>query len=512
MATNPIDSQPPRGLRVVDAAQPPELPLPRARGATVALVHLALEYADARAVYWIQRLAPFGKHAITDEHMRATAQIIAERAAAGRATDTMILYDELLQRGRAGTDDPLGFYAPTINDVVGQTASAELLGADEYAQQIIQAAKSRTMLELAGDAASIALRNEPGEADTYATQVQNALRAWDDLLADATGGSPFKPRKLSELLARGRPALIDTEMRLKEHQIAVVFAQSNVGKSLYVIWRLCAHASAGRNVVYITGEGQYEIGARIMAAIIAHGLDADMVEEHLRIVERTPQLLNPAEVAAAIEQIKDAFDNDEPITLIALDTLSTAIPGQNQNASEVMTAAARGMRELVDAFGCAGILTHHSGKDISKGELGSVHLRGTVDISIELTREDGSDVMVAHGRKSRDGEKEWREAYSVTTQALDEQADNISATVMPGAELPAITSGSGKLQASDRQALDILQTLASGMRYGAWVTEIMRIAGVSDRTAKRTIARLDKAEIVGKDADEMYHVIAQLPC
>lgn len=518
MAAEPIDSQTMRGLRVVDADPSPDPSpdqhLPRAHGALVALVHLALAFQDARAVYWLQRLAPFGKRAISDEHLMVTAQIVAERASAGLETDTLILLDELQRRGRCGQDDPLSCYAPTDADVIGETLSAELLSADAYAQEIVSTAKSRALYELAKDAAGIALRNAPGEVDTYAAQVTNTLRGYDDLLSDATGGSPFKPYTLSELLAVTRPAVIDPVMRLKEHALAVVYAQPNIGKSAYVVWRLCAHASAGRNVVYITGEGQYEIGWRMMAAIIAHDLDAEMVQQHMRVIKHAPKLLDAAEVAAVRAQIGDAFDNDEPIAIIALDTLTTGLTGQNQNAQEVITAAIDAMKDLIEVFGAAGILTHHSGKDISKGESGSIHIRASVDLSIELTREDGSDVMVAQCRKARDGDKEWREAYSIVAQALDERADNISVTVMPGAEMPASAGASMKRSAtrgpnpSDRKMIDVLASLACGMRFGAWVAQAWEMHQIPQATAARAIKRLSApGGAVYKDDDGLYRVV-----
>lgn len=351
--------------------------------------------------------------------------------------------------------------------------------------------------------------------DSYVVTRASLLDALAYNISDETS-SPFQPRRLSELRGRPRPAMVDPEMRLKEHQLALIFAEPNTGKSAYLLWRLCVLAQSGRNVVYLAGEGQAGIPDRLDAAICVHRLDPAQIERHLRIIEQTPQLLNPSEVRAVIRQLEDAFDDGEPIALVALDTLSTATEGQNENDNAVMSGAAGGMRRIMSAFNCAGIITHHPGKDATREGMGRIRggssLPGTLDLAIELRREKDSDVLVAECQKARDGSNLWKEAYTLHVQPLDDPNDPeaASVTVMIGAEMPESVIHAPRqrgLNPTQRKMLDVLGSLSCGMRHGAWIAQAEQMHGIKLDTAKKCIAKLrDDLKLVYIDDDGMYHV------
>lgn len=484
------------------------MPLPSARGATVALIYRALQDGSARAVYWLQRLQPYSRWVFRgDAHLSVTAQIIARRAEAGQSTDELILLDELTSAGRCAGDDTFRDYAPTLQDVIGADHSAALLDDDEYATRIIQAAKSVYALQELPSFIGSVYATSSGELNASLSGLQLGLGVFDDLLADATGGSRFRLLTLNDLRKRDRAPLIIPEVRLRQQQLMLLFAKENTGKSAWLLLKLAETAASGQHIIYVCGEGLGGILNRLEAIIAAHRLDAEMIESHFHIIGEAPQFAAPEQIDEAIQQ---ALAIDEPITVVALDTLATATEGQNENAPEVMSAATGGMRRLMRALDCAGILVHHTGKDATRGARGHSSLGGTVDLSVEITREDDSQVIVLRSAKARDTERFAPLAYELRPIALNEHADETAIVAFPGAETPAPqATPKSRLTASDRKALDALQGMSSGMRYGAWISQMWEIHQIPEATAKAAIRRLVGAGLVGKDENGMYHVLAQ---
>lgn len=481
-----------------------EIPPPAADHSAEGLIQLALE-GDTAAVGWLRRIDSLSSltrrfHAIANDYLRITQSIILARAARDLPTDILILMDELANAGKIGLDTPFGFYAPT-------TSEQHLQSADVYATQIIQTAKQRYALSEYQALVEAAYNPHAGEVNAALAALQQELAVFDEMIASATGGSRFRPRSLSDLRTMERPAIVDAEIHLRQRELAVIYATENVGKSAYVLYRSALLAAEGQHVVYVCGEGETGILDRLDAIIAAHHLDAETVEAHFHIVLDMPQLMTPAEVDELIEQTRAL---DEPIAMIALDTLSTAIAGLNENASEVMTGAIKSMRRIMRALDCAGIIVHHSGKDASKGPRGHSGMYGA-EIRIEITREDKSDVIVLHSRKARDTGRFAPIAYELRGITLDASGDRTAVVVFPGADVPVTAPTAPKLNPTDRKMLDVLSSLACGMRHGAWIKEAERMHQIIPKTAEGAIARLSSKRMVSKDEQSgMYRVTLQL--
>lgn len=472
-----------------------ELPPPSAEHSAAALIQLALE-GDARALMWLRRLAGLPHRAIVNECHATTAAVVVARTERGLPVDYLTLADELESGGHITADTPLAFFTPISLDVRSGLA-------DVYAAQLVQAAKSRHAIHELPGVFQAACANKPdGELNAALNILQMELSVYDELLNDVAGGSRFRLLSLSDLRTQEPAPLLDAETQLRLRQLMLVFARENIGKSAYVLYRLALIAAVGQHVLYVCGEGLPGILDRLEGIIATHHLDVELVEQYFHIIADVPQFAAPSEVDELLEQAQAL---DEPIAVIALDTLATATIGQNENAPEVMSAAIGGMRRMMRSLDCAGILVHHTGKDGTRGARGHSSLGGSVDISIELTREDDSDVIVIHSRKARDTERFAPIAYQLRPITLNDHADRTTVVVVPSANGPAPTVP--KLQASDHKMLETLRSLPDGVRYGAWVEESWKMHQLPASTAKAAIRRLAKAGSVGSDEVGMYHVL-----
>ncbi len=283
----------------------------------------------------------------------------------------------------------------------------------------------------------------------------------------------------------------------------LMYARENVGKSAYVLYRLARLAAAQRHVVYVCGEGLPGILDRLDGIISAHGLNAGLIEQYLHVVADVPQLSVASQIEELLEQIQAL---DEPISVVVLDTLSTATIGLNENAPEVMSAAFGGMRRIMRALECAGILVHHAGKDLTRGARGHSNLGGAVDISVEVTREDESNVITLRCKKMRDDAPFAPFAYELRSIALDEYADRTTIVAFPGAEVPMVEDKPVKLNKDALIVLDVLQRNNGHLRSGQW-QKLTEIQSISKSAHYRHVSALREAGRVSFDETLREYVV-----
>ena len=142
--------------------------------------------------------------------------------------------------------------------------------------------------------------------------------------------------------------------------IAIVYGEFGAHKTNTVLAMvLDAILSEDARVTYAAGEGVHGVGKqRIPAHCAARGITTPELRERLCIVSAVPQFISPEEVAAFIEAQKD-FKPD----IVVLDTLATAIAGEDENSSKAaafLTANGPAGR-IRDAFKALVILLAHQG-------------------------------------------------------------------------------------------------------------------------------------------------------
>lgn len=151
-------------------------------------------------------------------------------------------------------------------------------------------------------------------------------------------------------------------------------------------------------VLYICGEGLSGIGRRITGWHRHHGRSVN--DSPLIVLPLAVPLLNPgstSKLKRAIDRAarKCGFD----IGLIVIDTVSRAMPGADENATEVMTAFVRACDEIRQHTGGTVLGVHHSGKDKAKGLRGNSALLGAVDFVIRADRAENSLKLTVEAQK-----------------------------------------------------------------------------------------------------------------
>lgn len=222
-------------------------------------------------------------------------------------------------------------------------------------------------------------------------------------------------------LSRDNPYLIDGY--IDQAAFSVIYGESHTGKTFVALDMSFAVASGtpwnGRRVrqgavVYIAAEGGRGIEKRVVA------LQQRCSDVPFAVIPCSVNLMGGARSDIdAIVQLIDAFtlETKMPVSLIVVDTLSRAMAGANENASEDMTAFVKAVDRLREKTGAHVMVVHHAGKDTSKGARGHSSLRAATDTELEV-----ADNALAV-RKQRDGEHAAALRFRLKTVDLGTDAD-----------------------------------------------------------------------------------------
>ena len=237
-----------------------------------------------------------------------------------------------------------------------------------------------------------------------------------------TNGQGFPLEAVDELQA-GSPSLDFVEGLLTEGGASVLYGESNVGKSFWIL-DLAAHVATGKPwrdgdlqvdrgaVVYIALEGTHGLRNRI-EAMKAKGILTPGAP--LFVCTSPVSLLDPTHGAKLVQTVKAAAArSDLPCRLVVIDTMARAMAGGNENAGEDMTAAVAVIDEVKRLTGAHVCIVHHSGKDAARGARGHSSLRAAVDTELEIHRPEGEHVSTVRVTKQRDIEPIGPMPFSLT--------------------------------------------------------------------------------------------------
>lgn len=224
---------------------------------------------------------------------------------------------------------------------------------------------------------------------------------------------------------------------LTRREVAMIFGESQSGKSFEAINLGMAvargepyhgHKALQGAVIYQAGEGGIGVKKRL------RGYRQDYLREDEKDI---PLVLLPARVdlfanddgdekedietargtSALISEVK-AWGGyfDDPLELVVIDTLATATPGANENASTDMSVVLKNCERIARECRCAVLLVHHKPKS-GNGPRGHTSMFANIENAIEITvterndieeRTDGNDLVRQIRRavvtKNKDGE------------------------------------------------------------------------------------------------------------
>jgi AAA domain/Bifunctional DNA primase/polymerase, N-terminal len=190
--------------------------------------------------------------------------------------------------------------------------------------------------------------------------------------------------------------------------IAIVYGEFGAHKTNTVLaMALDAVLDENARVCYAAGEGAHGVGKhRIPAHCAARGIPTKVLRGRLRIVPAVPLFAAADEVAAFIEAQQDFSPN-----IVVLDTLATAIAGEDENSSRAAAfLTANGPAGLIrDAFKALVILPAHQGKDAGKKVRGHSGFMGNTDVVLHVEVDKKAGAIKVTVEKMRDG----RDGFSI---------------------------------------------------------------------------------------------------
>ena len=243
-----------------------------------------------------------------------------------------------------------------------------------------------------GDSTDAPANQYDPDASDEAASEQKIKRGW------IGGGTLTRNRKPLQYLVKGL---------IPSHGVGLVYGKPNVGKSFLMI-ELANRVQRGqpflgrktkqKTALYLFGEGAGGISGRMRAWENAYDVSGGEVAFGLHPPDLTAADAAKKIIAIALNIEKETGD---PVGLVLIDTLSACAAGASDSDEAEMKPVMRTLRQISDKLGCAVVVSHHPGKDMSRGMRGSTVITGAADFVLPITDERGVKTVVIE--KMRDG-------------------------------------------------------------------------------------------------------------
>lgn len=211
------------------------------------------------------------------------------------------------------------------------------------------------------------------------------------------------------------------------------------------------------HVIYQAGEGGRGLVKRLKAYRQHHHLGKSGVSFTL-LPERVDLFSKDGDTEAFIEEcLALKACATEPLSLIVIDTFSTASPGANENASEDMGRMLVAGEKINKATGAAVIYVHHKNAAGDR-ERGHTSLRANIDTAIEVIRDEETSKRILRLAKLKEGEDGLKigfELQPVEIGTYDSGKPMTSCVVVP-AEVESPRAGKLRLPAGQHNFLKVL--------------------------------------------------------
>ncbi len=195
---------------------------------------------------------------------------------------------------------------------------------------------------------------------------------------------------------------------LPEEALVVMFGKSGAFKSLLALALACSVATGspwiGRQTVkglaiYVAGEGRSGLRYRAAAWEQEHSIKSAVV---LGLMPGDFNFARTGDTDDLIARIKAASQDAKlPAKIIVFDTLSNAIPGQDENLQSVMSHVVADCNRIISETGAAVVCVHHPSKSNANDLRGNNVLEGRADTILQVKKEGKSCSVEV--KKQRDG-------------------------------------------------------------------------------------------------------------
>jgi len=247
----------------------------------------------------------------------------------------------------------------------------------------------------------------------------------------------FKREKFNDVLPRGTAWLVKDF--LPAIGVGVVYGESTVGKSFFMLWLslrvalgqvVLKHRTRKGGVIYVAAEGQNGMRKRMQGVRERFEVETTLFD----FIGVAPNVLDRADMEALAAELREAdaemkAAGDIGVRMVVIDTMPAAMPGGNENTSEAMGLALAKAHWLAQEIGALVVLVTHPGKNAALGPRGWSGQVGNSDVIIQLAvDEEDSQLRVGTVEKLKDGEGGERFAYRLKRidMGVDEDGDPIS--------------------------------------------------------------------------------------
>ena len=259
---------------------------------------------------------------------------------------------------------------------------------------------------------------------------------------------------------------------LPEHGLTFVYGDPGAGKSfiaidmaLRIAFGMDWHGAPAKQtgVLYIAGEGKHGLGKRVKGWRKEHGLEgADAPFKLLPVAVHMLDKPSVDKLKRTITAVCAEVGFDVGLTII--DTVSRAIPGQDENKQDVMSLFVDGCADLNNFTNGAVIGVHHAGKDKDKGMRGSTVLLGGCEASIRVSKDE--QTVTLNVEKQKDDEEADPIYMQMKKVEWASGLDKPHSTLVPERSNPPTTI---KQTISKRQADEIFGVIADAWsRNNPW--------------------------------------------
>lgn len=161
-------------------------------------------------------------------------------------------------------------------------------------------------------------------------------------------------------------------------------------------------------VIYLAGEGAPGFKARVMAWMQERGIPPEMQDQgRFALIDQQVNFMKPEDVAKVVRTLKRRTGCR--VAVVIIDTVARVLPGADENLQKDMGLFVEACDRIRDAFSCAVLGVHHTGKDGSVR--GSTVIPGAADFIFRLDRDHGSPVGMLTCEKQKDGTAFWHHSY-----------------------------------------------------------------------------------------------------
>lgn len=314
----------------------------------------------------------------------------------------------------------------------------------------------------------------------------------------ASGKRILRVMHEEELLALPDPKWTISHI-LPEKAVSLAFGESSVGKTFFCLHaaKCCAYGMEwfgrkvnGGRVLYIYAEGQHGLKLRLKAWHKHYNRSS---------TDRIDYVTFPVQLIGEQEVIMDTIaelqaQSAEPYALIVVDTFSNCSQGINQNDSVEVGRVLATAHDIVFAYGCHVLVTHHTNKQ--GGFNGAMAFKNHVDTMLELKEEEGSIIMRCE--KQRDGAEKFEDIRLALKQIPlgtdQESGEQLSSCVLVPSDFQHEDAREKAQMSAEEKMLSLLDAYGH-LSTNKW-KQLAYQQGVPERTFDSLLMILQTREVI----------------